>query len=71
MVKDEEKLNVYEFNNKKKIELKKIFIILIFIIFLICVCFTTKNIIVIINEHKAYKQYEAQLNTLKHQEEER
>ena len=71
MVKDEDEFNVYEFNSKKKIDTKKIFIILIMIIFLVCVFFTTKNIIIIINEHKAYKQYEAQLNALKHQDEER
>lgn len=71
MVKDEDKFNVYEFNNKKKIDVKKTFIIIIFIIFLVCAFFTTKNIIVIVNEHKAYKQYEAQLNALKHQDEER
>ena len=71
MVKDEDEFNVYEFNSKKKIDVKKIFIILIIIIFLICVFFTTKNVIIIINEHKAYKQYEAQLNALKHQDEER
>ena len=71
MVKDEDEFNVYEFNSKKKIDIKKIFIILIIIIFLFCVFFTAKNIIIIINEHKAYKQYEAQLNALKHQDEER
>ena len=71
MVKDEDEFNVYEFNSKKKIDIKKIFIVLIIVIFLICVFFTTKNIIIIINEHKAYKQYEAQLNALKHQDEER
>ena len=71
MVKDEDEFNVYEFNNKKKIDVKKWFIILIMILFLICVFFTIKNIIIIINEHKAYEQYELQLNALKHQEEER
>ena len=71
MVKDEDEFNVYEFNSEKKIDIKKIFIILIIIIFLFCVFFTAKNIIIIINEHKAYKQYEAQLNALKHQDEER
>ena len=71
MVKDEDEFNVYEFNNKKKIDVKKLFIILIMILFLICVFFTIKNIIIIINEHKAYEQYELQLNALKHQEEER
>ena len=71
MVKDEDEFNVYEFNSEKKIDIKKTFIILIIIIFLFCVFFTAKNIIIIINEHKAYKQYEAQLNALKHQDEER
>lgn len=71
MVRDEDGVNVYEFDNSKKFDLKKIFVIVCLIIFLICTIITVNNIIVIINEHKAYEQYEAQLNALKHQEEER
>ena len=71
MVRDEDGVNVYEFDNSKKFDLKKIFVIVCLIIFLICTIITVNNIIVIINEHKAYEQYEAQLNALKKQEEER
>ena len=71
MVRDEDGVNVYEFDNSKKFDFKKIFVIVCLIIFLICTIITVNNIIVIINEHKAYEQYEAQLNALKHQEEER
>ena len=71
MVRDEDGVNVYEFDNSKKFDLKKIFVIVCLIIFLICTIITVNNIIVIINEHKAYEQYEAQLNALKYQEEER
>ena len=71
MVRDEDGVNVYEFDNSKKFDLKKIFVIVCLIIFLICTIITVNNIMVIINEHKAYEQYEAQLNALKHQEEER
>ena len=70
MVKDEGEFNVYKFDNKRKINFKKIFVFII-IIFIICAVITVNNIVVIINEHKAYEQYEFQLNTLKHQEEER
>ena len=70
MVRDEDGVNVYEFDNSKKFDLKKIFVIVCLIIFLICTIITVNNIMVIINEHKAYEQYEAQLNALKHQEEE-
>jgi peptidoglycan/xylan/chitin deacetylase (PgdA/CDA1 family) len=62
---------VYKFNGEKKIDVRKIILILILILFIICAFFTSKNIIIIINEHKAYKQYEAQLNALKHQDEEK
>lgn len=71
MVRDEDGVNVYEFDNSKKFDFKKIFVIVCLIIFLICTIITVNNIMVIINEHKAYEQYEAQLNALKHQEEER
>lgn len=71
MVRDEDGVNVYEFDNSKKFDFKKIFVIVCLIIFLICTIITINNIIVIINEHKAYEQYEAQLNALKYQEEER
>lgn len=71
MVKDNDDLNIYKFNNEKKIDIKHIAIVIIIVILIICISLTFKNISTTIKEYKAYKQYEAQLNALKHQEEEK
>lgn len=71
MVGDKEKFNVYKFNTKNTIDIKKVLIFLTTIIFFVLVILTIRNITVIISEYKSFKQYEAQLNALKHQEEEK
>ena len=71
MVRDNNEVNIYEFKNEKKIDIKRIFIVIIISIFIICISLTLKNIFIIIRGHKTYKQYEAQLNALKYQEEEK
>lgn len=71
MVKDNDDLNIYKFNNEKKIDIKHIAIVIIIVILIICISLTFNNISTTIKEYKAYKQYESQLNALKHQEEEK
>lgn len=71
MVKDRDNINIYEFGTKKKLDPKMIAIICIAIILIICISLTIKNISITIQEYKAYKQYEAQLNYLKYQDEEK
>ena len=55
------KLDVYKIDTRTKLDKKRIFIMVILILLLFCILLTINHI----------KQYEAQLNSIKHQEEEK
>ena len=67
MVGDEENFNVYKINIKNTIEIKKVLVFLIIIVFFVLIILTINNVTIIMSEYKTFKQYEAQLNSLKHQ----
>lgn len=71
MVKDEYQLDIYKIDTKAKIDKRKIGIVLFIILCLVCIILTGNYIAKTIKEYKVYKQYEAQLNSIKHQEEEK
>lgn len=61
-------LDLYEIETSPKIDKKKIFIIIIIILLLLCICLTINYIGKVIIGHKVYKQYEAQINSIKQEE---
>lgn len=71
MVNDDNWVNVYELDINKKIDKKKIFILIVCIFILISLILTITYTIKISNGYKMYKQYEAQLASINHQEEEK
>lgn len=71
MLKEYEQLDVYKIKTDKKINKKKIAILVLCIFILICLAFTIKNCIKIIEGHKIYKQYEIQLQSITYQEEQK
>lgn len=72
MVNDEkEQLNIYKISLKDKIDKRKILIIILIIVSLICIILTGKYITKTVNEYKVYKQYEAQIQAINHQEQEK
>ena len=72
MVRDnDEKFNIYKFENTRKIDFKRIIMFILIVIFFILIICTINNINIIINEHNFYKQYETQLDVLRYQDEER
>lgn len=62
-------VNLYKIDTKQKKDKKKIFIIIMIILLLLCIYLTINNIAKVIAVHKVYKQYEAQMNSIKYQEE--
>lgn len=71
MVNDEHEVNIYEIDTKRKIDKRKIFISIAIILLMVCVILTANHILITVAEYKVYKQYEAQLNAIKQQEEEK
>ena len=67
---DETKLlDIYKIDTSKKINKKKIFILIEIIITAICLILIAKHSIKTINGQKVYKQYETQLKSILYQEE--
>ena len=63
--------NIYKIDTKAKLDKRKIFIIILIVLSLICIILTGGYIARMIKEYKTYKQYEAQLQTIKYEEEEK
>lgn len=68
MVDDNNWLDIYRIDTKDKIDKKKIAILLICIIVIIELFFTTRYVMEAINSYKVYKQYENQLELIKNEE---
>ncbi|MCI8443789.1 MAG: hypothetical protein HFJ37_01195 [Clostridia bacterium] len=62
-------LNIYKIDTKAKLDKRKIFIILGIVLSFICILFIGKYLVRIGNQYQVYKQYEAQLQALQQQEE--
>ena len=62
-------LDIYRIDTKAKLDKKKIILIVIIILAFLCIILTSNYIKQIVNSHKVYRQYEAQLNSLNQQEE--
>lgn len=72
MVRDENEIEeMYLITTEKQLNIKKIRIIVLIIITLIALILIAKNAIEIIKKHQVYEQYEAQILTLKKQEEDK
>jgi len=73
MVNDDnfQNFGVFEITSKKKFYNEKFIIAILLVIIIACLALITKNSLDVINYHKVYKQYEAQIITLKKQEEEK
>ena len=71
MVKDEQEqeFNIYKINTKEKYNKNKILVVLLMILSLILVLLILINVKRIIDNYKVYKEYEAQIITLKQAEE--
>lgn len=63
--------DIYKINIKEHLDIKKIVILILMIVVVIGLSMVAKKSIEIMNQHKVYKQYEAQLATLKKQEEDK
>jgi biopolymer transport protein ExbB/TolQ len=63
--------DIYKIATKEPIDIKKIIILVLMIVIVICLIMIAKNSLVLINQQKIYKQYEAQLIALQKQEEEK
>ena len=68
---DEYQVNIYKLNVNQKLDKRKILIIILIILSFLCVILTGNYITKTVKEYKVYKQYEAQLNSIQHQEEEK
>lgn len=68
---NEYQLDIYKIDTKQKIDKKKIILIILIIVAFICVILIQKNISKTIEEYKVYKQYEAQVESINHQAEEK
>lgn len=72
MVNDnEQEINIYKMNTKRRLDKKRIFICITVALLILCVILTGNHIAKTMAEYKVYKQYEAQLNAIKQQEEEK
>lgn len=71
MINDEHEINIYDMHTKAKLDKRKIFIYIAIILLIICVFLTVNHITRTVSEYKVYKQYEAQFNAIKQQEEEK
>ena len=63
--------DIYKITTKEQLDVKKIGILILLAIVVICLVIIVKNSIELINQHKVYKQYEAQLLALQKQEEDK
>lgn len=71
MVRDgKDDYDIYKINNDKQLDITKIVIIVLLIVVVIGLILIAKNSIELMNQHKAYEQYEAQLTALQKQKEE-
>ena len=71
MLKDGQELDVYKIDTKAKFDRNKILIILLIILSIILIILVAINISKMINSYKVYKGYEAQIISLKQEEEKR
>ncbi len=63
--------NIYQITTKSQLDKKKIIILILMIMVIIGLIMIARNSMEIINRHKVYEQYEAQLIALKKQEEDK
>lgn len=68
---NEYQLDIYKIETKQKLDKKKIILVILIIVAFICVILIQKNISKTIEEYKVYKQYEAQVESINHQAEEK
>lgn len=66
-----EELDIYKIDTHEKLNIKKIIILVLCILILLCLILIIENIIKTINGHKVFKQYEAQLQAIQYQEEQK
>lgn len=63
--------NIYKIDTNRKLNVKKVILVVLLIICAIGLILVAKNSIQIIKQHKVYEQYEAQVIFLQKQEEEK
>ncbi len=63
--------NIYKIDTKRKLNVKKVVLVVLLVICAIGLILVAKNSIQIIKQHKVYEQYEAQVIFLQKQEEEK
>lgn len=68
---NEYQLDIYKIDTKQKLDKKKVLLVILIIIAFICAILIQKNISRTIKEYKVYKQYEAQIESINHQAEEK
>ena len=68
---NEYQLDIYKIETKQKLDKRKIILVILIIVAFICVILIQKNISKTIEEYKVYKQYEAQVESINHQAEEK
>lgn len=71
MINESGQLDIYKIETNKKINKKKIAIIILCFFILICLIITINNCIKVMEGYKVYKQYEAQLQSITFQEEQK
>ena len=72
MVNDgKEKFDLYKFDTKEKIDKKKILLVILILLSIICLFLIGKNVNNAIKNYQVYKKYEAQILTLKQADVER
>lgn len=69
MINEYEDLDIYRIKTDQKLNKKKIAILVLCILTLICLIITIKHTITTMKGYKIYKQYETQLQSLKYQDE--
>ena len=69
MINEYEDLDIYRIKTDQKLNKKKIAILVLCILILICLIITIKHTITTTKGYKIYKQYETQLQSLKYQDE--
>ena len=69
MINEYEDLDIYKIKTDQKLNKKKIAILVLCILILICLIITIKHTITTMKGYKIYKQYETQLQSLKYQDE--
>lgn len=69
MINEYEDLDIYRIKTDQKLNKKKIAILVLCILILVCLIITIKHTITTMKGYKIYKQYETQLQSLKYQDE--